>query len=447
MSNKSKLLLINFSKEEAAAVSKATGTDVYRGYLSDGGIVGIDYTGNEKPAFSYYFPVPPYECSMVFINLDNYEKSRAEFQDRELPWTAREGVTLLDYWKRGDNLVVYFVGNTKVQEMHTLAVPAKLIKSSGVDTESTVTLREERTHRQLFNELKKKIVMPNSHYIEAESSSDLYALGTEAYSAIKNMNDDDLSVIFGKDRYDYDEGIGLILLPTPKNLASTTAAIYKDFKGGNENQEWIDSDYFYPAKKLDFLHGEIEEIIKQATEEITIRKAAVEEHRKEFSYLKDLVSAQGDVLVDAVYKVLTDVLKLKVKKSDEDNPGNHKEDLLITYKGQKILLEVKGTIRQYPSLTYTQKPLQHALRQGLKDVGVGLILNHDINVHPDKRKLAYNDKDTRSLITNIHFIDTRLILKIAKNVLDGHLTIDEAIEALFSKQGRAVYPDNKKSQK
>lgn len=63
--NKPKLLLINFSETDAEIVSKATGTNVYRGYISNGGIVAEDYSGKREALYDYYFPIPPYECSMV----------------------------------------------------------------------------------------------------------------------------------------------------------------------------------------------------------------------------------------------------------------------------------------------------------------------------------------------------------------------------------------------
>lgn len=439
---KPKILLINYSEKEAEAVRKSTAADVFRGYISDGGTVSEDYSGKRKAVYDYYFPVPPYECSMVFVNLDNYADAKAEFKDKQLSWTERETKNFHTYWKRNDSLVVYFVGDTKVGEMFNFAVPVTLVSSSGVDTVANVTLDKKRIHRGLFEELNKQTVMPNSHYIDTPGDDSLMGIGTSAYFAIKNKNNDVLSVIFTKDRYDFDlEGVGLIVLPKPKNLAEATKTIYSHFDGNDSGQNWSEGDDFYPSQKLETLQGEINEIIEQAKAAVETRQAKITEHRKDYAYLKDLVTSQDDVLVEAVYKVLAEVLGLKVVKSDDNNPSNPKEDLLVTYQGQDILLEIKGTVRQNPALKFTQQSVQHALRQGLKDTGVGLVLNHDFNTQPDKRKLAYNDTETRPLIADIHFIDTRVLLSIARDVLDGKLTIEDATASLFGQVGRVVYPE------
>lgn len=434
---KPKILLVNYSEKDAENIRKSTVAEVFRGYISDGGIFSHPYTGKAKEKFDYYFPIPPYECSAVFVNLDNYADNEDEFNDKQLDWTERDTKNLHDYWKRENTLLVYFVGETKVSEMYNFAVPVTLVNSSGVDTEANVTLDKRRTHRGLFDELNKLVIMPNKRYLNVPRDDALMGLGTSAYFAIKNRNSDILSVVFTKERHDSNlEGVGIIVLPQPKKLAEATKIIYKHFDDGDSVQSWADGDDFYPSDKIDSLKQEIENIIERAKTAVETRRAKLDEHRKDYSYLKDLVTSQDEVLVEAVFKVLSEVLGLKVVKSDEVEPGNPKEDLLATYQGKDILLEVKGTNRQNPALKYTQQPMQHALRRGLKDAGVGLILNHDFNTQPEKRKLAYNDKETRPLIAEMYFIDTTVLLRIAKNVLDGNLTIEDATAKLFGKVGR-----------
>ena len=436
-----KLLLLNYSKNDAETIAKATGAEVFRGYISDGGKLSMGISGKKEPYYNFYTPIPPYECSMVFVNLDNFEASESEFEDKEKTWEKRDTVNFRQYWMRGDNLAVFFVGDTKVGEMYHFGAPLKLIGSSGVDRETVVSLREDRIHRPLFDELNKQLSVPPSHYIEAMGDDDfLYKLNTKAFFCIRNRNDDALSIALSKNNGDYSaEEIGLIVLPATKNLAYSTVNIFQHFD--QSSPDWVDSDDFYPSSTLNTLKEEIEEIDKKASDEVSKRRTQIEEHKKKYLYLKDLVTSQGDILVDAVYKVLTDLLGLNVIKSDELNPSSPKEDLLVHYENKQILIEVKGTKRPYPSLKYPQQAVQHALRQGLKDVtSTGLILNHDFETIPTKRKLAYNDKDTASLITDIHFIDTRLLLEVAKQIIDGQLKAKTAADILFAKEGRAQLP-------
>jgi hypothetical protein len=152
------------------------------------------------------------------------------------------------------------------------------------------------------------------------------------------------------------------------------------------------------------------------------------------------VTEQGDNLVDAVFKVLTDILGLKVTKSDDETEGEPIEDLMITFDDRKISVEVKGTTKPNAPLEYTQQPFQHIARRGHEGkVEAALILNHDMKKDPQYRKDAYTDKDKEALISNLYFIDTRVLLAVAKAVVDGQITQDVAVETLFGNFGRVTH--------
>jgi hypothetical protein len=436
-----KLLLLNFTGAESEIIRKATGADVYRGYLSDASKSPLAVSPNKDQTLSFFTPIPPYECKMVFAKLGVYEEIRTEFEDKIKLWGDRDKSNLRQYWMRKGNLLVVFVGDTSITDLKPLGLPVTLTYSTGVDTESKVSLSEAFPIRNLVSDLNKQISMPASKYIRSSHpEADIYRLNTIIFDLVRNLNGDALSIALTKDNSDYTaETVGVIVMPLTKNIAQSVSSIFHYFD--DTNPEWVGSDDFYPSITIEKLGDEITMITTKAMAEIAERQKLIDEHRQNYAYLKDLVTTQGDTLVNAVYKVLTDLMKLKVIRSDETNGSSQKEDLLVSYLDNQILIEVKGTKRSNPSLAYPQQTAQHALRQGLKNVSnTGLILNHDLETDPIKRNLAYNDEDTSPLIADIYYIDTRLLLDMSKQIIDGSLTPEDAADILFDSLGRAEFP-------
>lgn len=438
--NAKKLLLINFSQKEADAIEKKIPCEAHRGFISKP-FSAVDYSGRSSDSYQFWTPVPPYECDMVFIKMSNYDELEDEFSDNLQFWSERDRSNLEQYWKRNGTLLVFYIGETSGTSLDGFGVPIDITASSGVDTESLVSLKQDRLYRKLIDDLRHQIKMPTTKYLEVYDDSILYRRGTITYIAMRNRNNDALMAMLSKSNTDYDASDpGVLVVPETKDVVAATSKIASYFT--QSDIEWANDDSFYPSKTLTELTDEISAIRLQAAQEIEARELSIEKHKKKYSYLKDLVVSQGDVLVDAVSKTLSEAFGLNVIKSDENNPTNPKEDLLVEYAGKQILLEVKGTINQNPSLKFPQQAMQHALRQGLKDISAtGLVLNHDLKTNPDLRTEAYNTSETSPLIADIYFIDTRLLLTLARDVLDGKLNKEGATAAIFSSFGKAVYPD------
>lgn len=442
-----KVMLVNFDQKTADRVKQSTGLEVVLGYIGDHDTHEVDRDGNQEPSFGFKFPTPPYECAMVFVNLGNYAAAKRELGNKYSLWGKTESDNFLRYWKFKGTLLVFFVGDTNVGSMLTLGVPLVLTKSSGVDRQTNVLLGDDNPHQQLIEDIDVQLQMPNTKYILSKlSDTDYYRLGTEFYNLIGNANGDRLAAALTKANDDYHmQNPGLMVLPAVKQPSAVISKMIKHFaehyKLKISDTEWLESDVFYPTNDIAKLTSEIDGIIKKAQQEVADRQQQINGIKASYAYLKDLLTEQGDALVDAVYKVLTELLGLPVTKSDELNSSNPKEDLLVEYNGQKILLEVKGTKRPNPPLNFPQQAAQHALRQGLKDVvSTGLVLNHDRETEPKERSLAYSDRESKELITDIHFIDVRTLHAVAIGVIEEKLEPGPAAAALFSQLGRAAYP-------
>ena len=79
----------------------------------------------------------------------------------------------------------------------------------------------------------------------------------------------------------------------------------------------------------------------------------------------------------------------------------------------------------------------NARRQKLNDAKLCLILNYDLNSKPI-RKPAYAGEEEASM-EGIHFVDTQVLHKIAVDVIEKKLNVNEARKILFGKAGRIQY--------
>jgi hypothetical protein len=138
------------------------------------------------------------------------------------------------------------------------------------------------------------------------------------------------------------------------------------------------------------------------------------------------------------------VVGLQVTKSDDGKKPEAIDDLVVEIGDRKIIVEVKGTRNSSPRFNYPQQVLTHVIRRGYTgDVTTGLIVNHDMNKDPKLTKLAYKEKFY--MIEELYYIDTRVLLEVAKDVIDGKLSFAEAQAVLFGKLGRVIYPTAEKS--
>ncbi len=440
-----KILMFNFDKKTSKAVEASTGIEVVRGYVSNYENFIMKRAGNTERVLFYYAPSPPYECQMVFINLDNYEETKKEFGSKAKVWTGTERDNLQRYWSRNSTLLVLFIGNTRTTSLLDFGVPLHLSTSSGIDKKTALFFNDDPDypHKSIYEAIDKQIVMPSTSYLEYPSNSNYYySIGTKTQSLIANQNGDILATSLSKSNSDFrGENPGIIVLPQVKKHSSVVSKIIKHFGSyygvSLTDAEWLNSDIFYPPTKLQRLNKEMDEIIDTARKKISTREREIKNLKEDYGYLKDLLVEKNDVLADAVYRVLSDLLKLKVTKSDELNKSNPKEDLLVEVNGTAILIEVKGTKQQYPSLRYPSQANQHVRRQGLgADSESCLILNHDNEREPHLRSLAYSDEESSGLIEDIIFIDSRVLHSFAVDVIDNKITAKKAVETIFSNLGR-----------
>src|SRR5690349_7397026 len=110
-----KILLINYSVQDAERVSNELGVEVQRGYIADSGTYTENHLGVSSPVINFYIPESFAEFQAVFINFNISERTKQEFKSKVRDDYAENGKHFLsDYWFNDRGYLVIFTGNDLV---------------------------------------------------------------------------------------------------------------------------------------------------------------------------------------------------------------------------------------------------------------------------------------------------------------------------------------------
>lgn len=454
-----KLLLINFSKHDAEAVSNELGIEVKRGYIADSGTYTVNEIGVSKPVLHFYIPESFAEFQAVFINFEIPKGLDAEFKDKLNHDYEKNGRRFLaDYWYGNRGYLTIFTGKDLV-DLPTLGVPLEATPAQQTDKSARVGFNVPKNNplRVSLKDQLKNIRMPASHYLAIEDKKVFrdYLEDGHLDIAFTTRSDEPIGVFIDgkKDLGDYgwEDAPQVFVLPTFKSLINITSTLTRTFSELSPDflpltdKDWMSGDTYYPPAVTD-IKSKIEEVQNTALKEIEQlseqKKVAIEENKP----FLDILTKSGDELVLAVQSLLSDILGLTVVDADENQgKGNRKEDLLITLPDKTLVLaEVKGTKSEYPSPKYFGQATNHFIRKA--KLGASrciLIINHDYETEPAQRKNAYKGEDQELLdsFESVSYLDTRVLNKICTAVVNGELSIDDAI-SIVTGEGRIEYPLN-----
>lgn len=451
-----KILLINYSAQDAKRVSNELCIEVQRGYIADSGTYTENHLGVSSPVINFYIPESFAEFQAVFINFNIDDKIKQEFKSKVNSDYAENGKHFLtDYWFRNRGYLVIFTGKD-LADLSVLGVPLQASMAQQTDRTARfgINLHKGNPFRLSLHEQLKNIQMPATHYLSIQDDDEIkkYLEGGHLDRVYRNSNSKTIGLYIDgkedKNDYGWEDSPQVMVLPTFKSLSNITVALTRSFSTLSpkslplSDTEWLASDTYYP-KSVATYQEEIDETLRLAEQKVEdLKKSKTDEIERLSPYL-GVLTQTGDELVESTQWLLSSVLGLEVIDADnEKEAGNRKEDLLITKSdGTKILAEVKGTRAEYPSPKYIGQATNHYIRKSkLGAVKCILILNHDYETEPRLRKQGYTGDDSELLdsVEYVSYLDTRVLHKICIAVTDGDMSSEEAVE-IITASGRIEY--------
>lgn len=453
-----KILLINYSEQEANQISEDLGIETHRGFLADSGKYTVSHSGVSTPIINFYIPESFAEYQSVFINFNINDKVKQEFESKAKDDYEEGGKHFLaDYWFNNRGYLVIFTGKDLVSPSF-LGVPIEARPALQTDKTARLGLRiiEKNPLRVSLAQQLKNIKMPASHYLSPQDDEAIkkYLNSGHLDRAYTNSSSKAIGVYIdsNKDENDYgwEDSPQAFVFPTFKSLKNITIALTRTFSTLSpkflplQDSEWMTNDEYYPNTVTAF-QDEINETKQLAEQKIQELEQAKTKEISRFSAYTGILTQTGDELVESVKWLMSDVLGLDVVDVDaEGEAGNLKEDLLITKDdGSKILAEIKGTKSEYPSPKYIGQATNHFIRKSkLGAEKCVLVINHDYETEPRIRKQAYtgDDADLLESVEYVSYLDTRVLHKICLSVANGNLSKQKAIEIINSR-GRIEFDD------
>ena len=195
---------------------------------------------------------------------------------------------------------------------------------------------------------------------------------------------------------------------------------------------WMESDQYYPIA-LQAIDKKIEEF-KQEIENLTAEK---EELKKKFECVRSILYLKDEELKKSVEETFSDYWSLQISHMDKTKRAEFRENILIEHNGRDILVKIKGTHEDYPSIKFITEVWKDLHYSGLGTGAEGaLVLNRGLEKDPKERNLAY--AEDKEQLEDLIFIDTRVLHNLTTAIIDGDLTIEEAKRILL-KKGRVEY--------
>ena len=153
--------------------------------------------------------------------------------------------------------------------------------------------------------------------------------------------------------------------------------------------------------------------------------------------MRGILYLKGEELRKAVAEIFSDYWSLKLSHIDKTKSAGFKENILIEHNGRDILVKIKGTHEDHPSIKYIAEVWKDLYYSGLGTSAEGvLIVNYGLEKNPKERNLAYEEDEDQ--FEDLIFIDTRVLYNLTTAVIDGDLSVEEAKKLLFRK-GRVEF--------
>ena len=310
-----------------------------------------------------------------------------------------------------------------------------------------VVLDDNSVSKKLFEGRKNQVKYCRVFTLPTEMDGDERVIDQHFISLLSNESGECISYI-----YLYSDDYIKIVLPQVEDKAGLLKDLFEnvlfpvcsDYFPDIEAKRWIHKDeYAVPAELA--IQEKIEAKRKEFTVEIALLEDESERIREQYTFLKDLLTATGSELVQAVKKYLEWLGFESVEDKDETlTVGELKEeDLNLNYDGNLVLIEVKGITGTSTDAECSQvdKIVQRRIKKlRTTDVHGVYVVNHRKNVEPLKRPIPpFNTQQIDDAVAQDRtLVYTMQLFSLYSDIENGYITKDEA-RRCFMKPGLADF--------
>jgi hypothetical protein len=444
-----RILLVNFTKNETDKLKVPENVEIHRGYLSD--IISHekdydeDYDKFLGKTFKAYFPLAIHEYKAIFVKLHTVPDLEKEFTDKIEPYNKKYVSDLINYILESKGYLVVLLGNYTSKSLLHLGIRDITLRQTATRDKTINVVNEE--FNKVFGELESEVIMPTECYITIDNEeNDFYKKFSSDFcikNIYKNKAGDTLSCYHNNSMHYSNCNPVFFLLPLFRNNTLLIAKLLKEFAVLSPKflpefyePDWQNSNKYFPLEVQKY-EDKISKIVEKANSLIADVEAKKKSSIEKYQFITNLLTQKHDTLKESVVKVFENIFQLKVIDADKNKETtlNH-EDAIVEVNGEKILVEIKGDNSSYPSTVHIAQLWKHLKNK--KEIEKGaLVLNYDVSTEPEKRKHAYTGEEEHQL-DGITLIDTRVLHDLAIAVIDYNMAPKKASEILLQ-TGRIVF--------
>ena len=186
----SRILLINFTQNEADKLKLLEKVEVHRGYLSDVLPYEKNYEDKKfgdtlKKMFKVYFPLAIHEYKAIFIKLHTVPDLEKEFADKLEPYNEKYVNDLIGYILDSNGYLVILLGDYASAVLFHLGIRGITLHQTIGRDKTVNTVNEE--FNKVFEELEGEFIMPTERYITVDSEEDDFYRKFSSRFLIKNI--------------------------------------------------------------------------------------------------------------------------------------------------------------------------------------------------------------------------------------------------------------------
>lgn len=358
----SRILLINFTQNEADKLKLPEKVEVHRGYLSDVLPYEKNYEDKKfgdtlKKMFKVYFPLAIHEYKTIFIKLHTVPDLEKEFADKLEPYNEKYVNDLIGYILDSNGYLVILLGDYTSAVLFHLGIRGITLHQTIGRDKTVNTVNEE--FNKVFEELEGQVIMPTERYITVDSEEDDFYREFSSRFLIKNIYENKAGDILGcyhnNSMHYSDCNPAFFLLPLFRNSNLLITKLLKEFAILSPKflpefyePDWQSSDKYLPQEVRSY-EDKINKIVEKAKSLIADVEAKQKSAREKYQFLVDLLTQKHDALKESVIRTLREVLCLSVIDADKNKETTlSHEDIIVKVGDEQILAEIKGDNAPYP---------------------------------------------------------------------------------------------------